>query len=103
MDRKYIFFLLCAAFVLAVVVSPWASSWPDGLERVAEDRGFIHKAEGQPVVSSPLPDYLIPGIKNEKVSTAVAGAVGTLLVFGVAYGLAALIGAKTAGKKGHGR
>ena len=33
---------LLIAFVLAIVLSPFASSSPDGLEKVGEDKGFIH-------------------------------------------------------------
>lgn len=85
---------LLAAVLLALIISPFASSRPDGLERVAEDKGFIEKANARPAVRSPIRDYLMPGIKNEKVATAIAGVLGTLLVFGAAYGLAAVLGAK---------
>lgn len=99
MEKKYIFFFLLAAILLALIVSPFASSWPDGLERVAEDKGFLDRGEGKPGLASPVPDYLWPGIKNEKIATALAGVVGTLLVFGVGYGLAALLGTGKTGKK----
>jgi len=57
----------------------------DGLERVAEVLGFATQAEGSPTVSSPLPDYLFPGITSEGLATAIAGILGTLLVFAVLY------------------
>ncbi len=91
---------LLAAVLLALVVSPFASSWLDGLERVAEKKGFLEKGSVKPAVRSPVPDYLMPGVKNEKVATAIAGALGTLLVFGIGYGLAAILGAKRKEKKG---
>jgi cobalt/nickel transport protein len=34
--------ILVAAIVAAGLLSPWASSAPDGLNRVAEDHGFSH-------------------------------------------------------------
>ena len=75
--------------VLAIAVaflSPLASGWPDGLERVAEDAGFIHKAQDAPYQL--IPDYVFPGVSNEAVATILAGIVGTLIVFGLSYGTA---------------
>jgi cobalt/nickel transport system permease protein len=73
---------LVVAVALAVFVSPFASSSPDGLEKVASDKGFESAAAAQPVWGhSPLPDYTLPGIGSAKVSTAVAGLVGTVLIF----------------------
>ena len=73
---------LVVAAALAVFVSPFASGSPDGLERVAADKGFDTAAAGQPVWHfSPLGDYQIPGIGNERVATAVAGVLGTVVLF----------------------
>ncbi len=94
MDKRFYLIFLLIAVLLALVISPFASSFPDGLERVAEDRGFLEKGEVEPAVKSPIPDYLMPGIKDERLATSIAGVIGTLLVFGVTYGLAAVIGAK---------
>jgi hypothetical protein len=71
------------------LISPLASAWPDGLERVAEDKGFIEDAQDAPY--EVIPDYVFPGIGNEAVATILAGIVGTLVVFGLAYGLGALL------------
>jgi len=76
---------LLLAIVLALL-SPLASPHPDGLERVAEDTGFIERAKDAPF--QVIPDYVFPGIENEAVATIIAGVVGTLIVFGVGYGLA---------------
>ena len=91
MNKKEIFFALMVAIFLAVVFSPFASPWPDGLEKVAQDKGFLEKGEVEPVFSSPIPDYSWPNFKNERLATSAAGVAGTLLVFGMGYGLAALI------------
>jgi cobalt/nickel transport protein len=91
MNKKDILFGLFAALLLAFVLSPFASSSPDGLERVAEDKGFLEKGEIQPAMVSPVPDYAWPGVKSEKLATSAAGIMGTLIVFGAAYGFAALI------------
>ncbi|MFH0763324.1 MAG: PDGLE domain-containing protein [Candidatus Omnitrophota bacterium] len=91
MNRKDVIFGLLAAIALAVLISPFASSHPDGLERVAEDKGFIEKGETAPALASPAPDYAWPGIKSGKLAASAAGAAGTLVVFGFSYALAAVI------------
>ncbi|MCX7680601.1 MAG: energy-coupling factor ABC transporter permease [Anaerolineae bacterium] len=68
------------------LLAPLASPHPDGLERVAEDHGFIETAQGAPYEI--IPDYVFPGIPNEALATIVAGLVGTLIVAGVAFTVA---------------
>ena len=71
------------------LISPLASSSPDGLERVAEDKGFIETAEDSPY--SLIADYVFPGIGNEAAATILAGIVGTVILFGLTYGIARLL------------
>lgn len=84
--------VLILALFLAIL-SPLASSSPDGLERVAEDKGFID------VTLAPIfnifPDYVIPGITNKALSIILAGLLGTLILFGIGYGLAKLLRTKS--------
>ena len=87
---------LLVALSLAVFISPFASPWPDGLEKVAEDKGFIELAETQPVISSPIPDYAWPGIRNERLARSIAGLVGTLMLCGLGLGLGYLLKKKDA-------
>lgn len=68
--------------LLAVLLSPLASADPDGLERVAEDIGFIQAGLDAPYQI--LPDYTIPFLGETALSTIVAGAVGALVVLGLA-------------------
>ena len=79
---------LAIALVVALL-SPLASSHPDGLERVAEDQGFIDQAQdsGYEII----PDYTFPGVSNEAVATILAGVVGTLILFGLAFGAGKLL------------
>jgi hypothetical protein len=80
------------ALVICLVVafiSPLASAFPDGLEKVAEDHEFIVLAEEAPFQL--IADYLFPGIENEALATILAGIIGTLVIFGVVYGLARLL------------
>jgi len=78
---------LAVALVLTLL-SPLASPYPDGLERVAENLGFIQAAQGAPY--EVIPDYTFPGISNEALATIIAGVVGTLIVFGAAVAVAAV-------------
>lgn len=79
---------IIASFVVAMVVSQFAAPDPDGLERVAEDTGFIEAAEEHPLAGSIFADYATAGIDNEQVSLAVAGAAGTAVTLLVGLGLA---------------
>jgi len=87
-------FLLVLSLVVAVILAPFASQWPDGLERVAEELHFADAAAANPLVHSPLPDYAIPGLQNAQLSTALAGLVGTFLVLLVLFGLGKLLAPK---------
>ncbi len=89
MNKKDIFLGLMIAVSLAFFVSAFVSPWPDGLERVAKDKGFLEK--GKITLTSPIPDYLWPGIKNERLATSLAGTAGALIVFILGYGVAILL------------
>ncbi len=88
MTRNRTAVLVAVGLLIAGVVaisSAWlASADPDGLERVAEDKGFDEAAQdpGYEI----LPDYTIPGIENEQLSTALAGIVGIAVVTAIGLG-----------------
>lgn len=69
-----------------VILSPLASSHPDGLEWVAEEHGFIDAARD--AFYNLIPDYALPGVNNPALATILAGMIGALVVFAVAYGVA---------------
>lgn len=63
---------------LAIVVSPYADENPDGLERIAEDKGFAEAASEEPVwANAPMPDYAHPSFGGSS-GTKLAGLFGTL-------------------------
>ena len=76
-------FGLIVSVGLAVFVAPFACPWPDGLEAVAGKLGFEHAAR-EPSLPAPVPDYAMPGFKSPAAAAASAGALGTLIVFGLA-------------------
>jgi hypothetical protein len=70
-------------------LSPLASSDPDGLERVAEDEGFLEEAKDAPY--EVISDYLFPGVENESVATILAGVLGVLIVAVLTFAIAFLL------------
>jgi cobalt/nickel transport system permease protein len=79
---EFLAFGLVIALGLAVFVSPYACSWPGGLDKIAEKFGFAGHAAS--LIKMWIPDYKMPGISAEGIATAIAGAVGTLIMFGLA-------------------
>jgi cobalt/nickel transport system permease protein len=73
-------------------LSPLASPNPDGLERVAEDVGFLDTAL-EPAYKL-LPDYTIPGVENGVISGIIAVMLGTVIVFGLSYFVGRILGAR---------
>jgi ABC-type Fe3+ transport system permease subunit len=72
---------IAIAALVVIVLAPLASSDPDGLERVAEDQGFIERAQN--LFSGLLGDYAIPGVDNESLSTVLAGLLGVVIVVAI--------------------
>jgi cobalt/nickel transport system permease protein len=68
-----------AVIALAVVlISPFASTDPDGLERVAEDLGFLR--QGAAASYQLIPDYTLPFLGETAFSTILAGMIGIVVV-----------------------
>jgi cobalt/nickel transport protein len=80
MKDNYWVYGIIVALLLAGFVSLYASSDPDGLERVAEDHKFLEKGEGKEVIESPMADYIIPGVDNESLASSLAGVAGVLIL-----------------------
>jgi cobalt/nickel transport system permease protein len=78
---------LLATVGVALFVAPFACSWPDGLERVAARLGFEDKAT-RPMLVAPAVGYRVPGVHWAAGATALAGAAGAVIVFGLALVLA---------------
>ena len=81
---------LAIAALVVVVLAPLASADPDGLERVATDLGFGSPGAEGPAVG-PRPDYTIPGLADERLSTVAAGLVGLVVVVGAMWLLGRLL------------
>lgn len=94
-NRAIVWAGLGVALLVAVFLSPFASSDPDGLDRVAQDLEFEHKAvEDAPAQKLPFyqafEEYQFRGAP-EGVATSIAGLVGTLVTFGLAWGIGKVV------------
>jgi len=67
--------------LIVVLLSPLASSDPDGLESVASDLGLLQLAGNAPY--KVLPDYTLPILGSTPASTIIAGVIGILVVGGI--------------------
>jgi len=73
---------------MAMLISLYASPEPDGLERVAEDLGFIESAtEPTP---APIPDYEMQGVEGP-LAGSLAGLMGVIIMFVMVFGIASLV------------
>ena len=87
--RIFTILALAVAIGLGTAASPFASSSPDGLQKVAQRKAFLDERRAQH--TSLLSHYAIPGIHDSRVATGLAGFAGTLGVFLVGYGIAAVV------------
>jgi cobalt/nickel transport protein len=78
---------LVVSLVLAGGVSYYASSQPDGLEKVAGDIGFLDSAKESAVEEGPLAGYGVAGVENERISGGLAGVIGVASTAAVSFGL----------------
>jgi len=87
------------ALVLAGVVSFYASSSPDGLNKVAVDKGFSSTEKEHGVADGPLAGYEARSIGDDRLSGGVAGVVGSLTVLLLAGGLTLAVRRRGAGSE----
>lgn len=90
MKKSRIVWLLAGIMLLVLLLAPYASQAPDGLGRVAEDKGFAGM-ERSASLPAPADGYVLPGIAQPALATGLAGALGILAVFGGSYGLGKLL------------
>lgn len=94
-NRALVISGLGAALLIAVFLSPFASTHPDGLDRVSQDHGFDQKAHANPPAKQ-LPfyalfnEYALRGVPST-IATPLAGLIGTLATFGLAWGAGKLL------------
>jgi cobalt/nickel transport system permease protein len=104
------------AAAIAVLVSPFAATSPDGLESVAGALGFgctcahghclMHMSPAfictcahgnclvHPLFAAPFAGYAVPAVTSSVLSVALAGFVGVAALFAVAYGTGRILAQK---------
>jgi putative Mn2+ efflux pump MntP len=88
---------LLVAIGLAMLVSGFASSAPDGLNKVAEDHGIAASARQHLFENGPLAGYAVKGVNGDRLSTGISGLIGVLVTFGIGLSLFALLRAMRPG------
>ena len=78
---------LVLSLVLAGGLSYYASSEPDGFEKSAGEIGFLDTAEDSPLADSPLADYGVGGVENERLSGGLAGVIGVASTAAISFGI----------------
>ncbi len=74
--------MLLTALFIGGGLSFFASSSPDGLEKIAQIQGF---PGAETRLSGILAEYRIPGVGQVSFSVSLAGLVGTVFVFGMLF------------------
>jgi PDGLE domain len=85
--RMFVIAGLLFAFALVLFVSPFANSNPDGLNRVAMDKGFAEAETEHGLADSPVADYAVRGVEREGIGKGLSGVAGILATFALGLGL----------------
>lgn len=86
-NRKFYIGALLVSLFLAGGVSFYASSHPDGLEKVAETVGFIDTAKEPSTANGPLAGYGVKGVESERLSVGLSGVIGVIGTAAISVGL----------------
>jgi cobalt/nickel transport protein len=98
-QRTFLISGFVASLFLAGVVSFYASSNPDGLEKVAGDIGFIETAKEHSNADGVLADYGVKGIDNARLSTGAAGVIGVIATGVISTGVFMVVRRKSGSEK----
>lgn len=90
-NRTFLLIGLGVALLISGVISYYASSSPDGLEYTAGEQGFLDSAQDSATAGSPLADYGVSGVANERLSVGLAAIIGVLVVLLLATLLTTLL------------
>lgn len=83
---------IALSLLAAGVFSYYASSSPDGLEKVAQEHGFSDTAADSANAALPTAGYGVDGVASERLSVGLAGVLGVIVVIIVAFGLFWMLG-----------
>lgn len=89
-NRKFLITAFIVSLFVVILLAPFASSFPDGLERVAEDKGFIEKDSGS-LIQALFPDYEATFTRSPYLKVVIPGVFGVAATFLVASGTALIL------------
>ena len=87
-SRRSVYPLFFAALIAALLISPFACGYPDGLEWVAGQLQFLK--ESTPAFAAPMPDYAVPALSG-LWSQWLAALAGIMMLFAVSYAMSTLL------------
>jgi cobalt/nickel transport system permease protein len=87
---------LAVAALLAFFVSPYANPNPDGLSRVAADKGIDASQLPSATDGSPLAGYAVKGVHDEGLSKGLSGLIGVAVTFVIGAGAVWVVRRRTA-------
>ena len=94
--RSFVIGGLAVVIGIVLLLAPWASSDPDGLERVAIDKGFADSASAHALEDGPLAEYRLHGVEEPRIATGLSGLIGGLITFVLGTGLFTLLRRRSA-------
>ncbi|MEW5803949.1 MAG: energy-coupling factor ABC transporter permease [bacterium] len=79
--KKVAYVLLGLALMVSLAISPFASRSAEGLEKFALDRG--HPAPHRIIIhyQAPIPEYHLPGVRDQEMAKILGGTIGTIATF----------------------
>ncbi len=77
--------IILASIIIGLIIVPFASALPDGLEKTAEKLEFNELALNSMTPITVMADYLFPGIENELIAVSLAGFFGSVIVFSLIF------------------
>ena len=97
--RSFVAGGLAMVIGIVLLLAPWASSDPDGLERVAIDKGFADNATAHALEDGPLADYRVHGVEEQRVATGLSGLIGVVITFALGTVLFTLLRRRSTGRE----
>ncbi|MGA1874103.1 MAG: energy-coupling factor ABC transporter permease [bacterium] len=95
-SRKTAYVLLSMALLISLVISPCASRSADGLKKFALNRVQVNSPQIIAPYHAPIPDYHLPGIKNQKLAKILGGTFGTMATFLLCFSGVGILSSKGA-------
>jgi cobalt/nickel transport system permease protein len=78
---------IAVAVALVIFIAPNANPNPDGLEKVAAEKGFDSEVRDHDLAGGPFADYGVSGVGNRYAGTWISGLLGVAVTFAIGAGI----------------